>query len=154
MKNMEIVIREAQTEKDFDRYYELRWEVLRRPWNQPKGSEKDKYEDKATHVIACLNNKIVGVGRVHFSSEKEAQIRYMAVKPKYQRKGVGGLILEELERVAKEKGADYIVLNARENATNFYKTHGYEVLEKAHTLFGSISHWKMRKKLRFPGKTC
>jgi len=145
---MQIVIREAQTEKEFNRYYELRWEVLRRPWNQPKGSEKDEYEDKATHIIACINNKIVGVGRVHFSSEKETQIRYMAVKARYQRKGIGSLILKELERIAIEKGADHIVLNARENVTDFYKLRGYEILEKAHSLFGSIPHWKMRKKLR------
>lgn len=149
---MEIVIREAQTEKEFDRYYKLRWEVLRRPWNQPKGSEKDEHEDKATHIIACINNKIVGVGRIHFNSEKEAQIRYMAVKARCQRKGIGSLILKELERIAKEKGADYIVLNARENVTDFYKVHGYEILEKAHTLFGSILHWRMQKKLRFPSK--
>ena len=145
---MQIVIREAQTEKEFDRYYELRWEVLRRPWNQPKGSEKDENEDKATHIIACINNKIVGVGRVHFNSEKETQIRYMAVKARYQRKGIGSLILEELERIAKEKGADHIVLNARENVTDFYKLHDYEILEQAHSLFGSIPHWKMQKKLR------
>ena len=145
---MDIEIREPQTEKEFERYYELRWEVLRKPWNQPKGSEKDEYEEKAIHIIACINNEIIGVGRVHFNSEKEAQIRYMAVKAKYRGKGIGSLVLKELERIAKEKGAHYILLNARESVVDFYKVHGYKILEKAHTLFGCILHWKMRKKLQ------
>jgi len=144
---MKIEIRKPQTEKEFGKYYELRWEALRKPWNQPKGSEKDEYEEKATHIIACINDKIVGVGRVHFNSEKEAQIRYMAVKAKYRRKGIGSLVLTELEGIAKEKGADYISLNARENVLDFYKVHDYKILERAHTLFGSILHWKMQKKL-------
>jgi predicted GNAT family N-acyltransferase len=142
---MKIEIREPRTEREFENYYELRWEVLRKPWNQPKGSEKDEYEEKATHIIACINNNIIGVGRVHLNSEKEAQIRYMAIKVSYRGKGIGSLVLKELERIAKEEGANYIILNAREHVVDFYKIHGYKILEKAHTLFGCILHWKMRK---------
>jgi len=145
---MKIDICRPQTEEEFERYYELRWEILRKPWNQPKGSEKDEYEEEATHIIACINNKIIGVGRIHMNSKEEAQIRYMAIKGRYRGKGIGGLVLKELERVAKEEGADYIILNARKNVVDFYKYHGYKILEKAHTLFGCILHWKMRKDLQ------
>ena len=144
---MKIDIRRPQTEAEFQRYYELRWEILRKPWNQQQGSEKDEYEEEATHVIACINGRIIGVGRIHMSSKEEARIRYMAVEGNYRGKGIGGLVLKELERAAGEEGADYIILNAREIAVDFYKSHGYKVLEKAHTLFGCILHWKMRKDL-------
>jgi len=145
---MEIKICEPKTEKEFEDYYKLRYLILRKPWNQPEGSEKDELEKESVHVMACIGNKGVGVGRVHFNSKKEAQVRYMAIDPKYSKKGIGSLILKELEKKAKEKGADYIILNARENAVDFYKKHGYKIVEKAHTLFGSIPHWKMRKELK------
>ncbi len=76
---MEIEIRAPKTKKEQEEYYNLRWEILRKPWNQPKGSEKDEYENDAIHIAAFVNGKIIGVGRIHFNSKEEAQIRYMAV---------------------------------------------------------------------------
>ena len=37
-------LRPPETAEEFDAYYNLRWMVLRAPWNQPTGSEKDEYE--------------------------------------------------------------------------------------------------------------
>ena len=144
---MEVKICKPLTKEEFKKYYDLRWKVLRKPWKQPKGSEKDEREKESIHIMACIGSKIVGAGRLHFNTEKEAQIRYMAIEEKYRRKGIGRLILKELEKKAKEKGAEYIILNARENAVNFYKKHCYKTVKRTYTLFGSINHWKMQKKL-------
>jgi ribosomal protein S18 acetylase RimI-like enzyme len=57
------------------------------------------------------------------------------------------LILTELERRAIDKGAKFIMLNSRETAVKFYEKHGYKILRQAHTLFGSIPHFEMRKEL-------
>ena len=97
--------------------------------------------------MAYIDSQIVGAGRLHFNTEKEAQIRYMAIEEKYRRKGIGSLILKELEKRAKETGEEYIILNAREKAVNFYKKHGYETVKRTYTLFGSINHWEMQKRL-------
>ncbi|MCD6573014.1 MAG: GNAT family N-acetyltransferase [Thermoplasmata archaeon] len=134
-------------ESNLKKYYELRWEILRKPWNQPRGSERDDMEDKAIHIMACDGNKIVGVARLHFNGIKEAQIRYMAVEEGYRRRGIGSMMLRRLEEMAKEKGAEYIILNARENAVNFYKKNGYSIIEKSYVLFNEIQHYKMKKKL-------
>lgn len=137
---------EPQTKEEFEKYYDLRWRMLRKPWGKPRGSEKDEREDQSIHLMACKNNKNpVGVGRAHFNSPEEAQIRYMAVATAFQREHIGTRILQELEKQVQENGAKYIVLNARENAVGFYKKHGYHIVEKAHTLFGSIPHYKMKK---------
>ena len=138
---------EPESNKDFEKYYDLRWRVLREPWNQPRGSERDEMDDKSTHIMVCIGNDVVGVSRLHFNSPEEAQVRYMAVDDAHQRKGVGTLMLGELEKRAKEKGAKYMVLNARENAIEFYKKNGYAVVERTYTLFGSINHFIMRKVL-------
>lgn len=144
---MKIQICQPETREDFEKYYDLRWRILRKPWNQPKGTQKDEHEDRAIHVMACVDDKVVGVGRAHFNSKEETQIRYMAVETEYQGKGVGSSVLEELERRARERGARYAVVNARENAIEFYERNGYQIIGEAPTLFGCIRQRKMRKEL-------
>jgi ribosomal protein S18 acetylase RimI-like enzyme len=141
-----LKILEPLTEKDFELYYDLRWRILRKPWNQPKGSEKDELEDEAIHVMVCNDDKIpVSVGRVHFISDDQAQIRYMAVEENQQGKGIGKLVLSYLEQKAKDKGAESVVLKARDNAVKFYEKNGYNVIKRAHTLYGVIPHFEMKK---------
>ncbi len=144
---MKIDILQPKNQIDIERYYDLRWRILREPWNQPRGSEKDPLEKESTHLMACINNKIVAVGRIHFNSNIEAQVRYMAVEIEFQKKGIGTLLLKELEKIAKKKGAHYIILNGRSGALEFYQKNGYIIQSKAHTIFGSIEHWRMKKNL-------
>ena len=144
---MDVRICEPQTSKEFNDYYELRWIVLRKPWKQPKGSVKDEFEGNSTHIMACIRKEIVGVGRIHLKSKEKMQIRYMAVKEKYRSKGIGALVLKELEKRAKNKQIKHIVLNARENALQFYIKNGYSIVGKGDTLFDNINHWIMQKDL-------
>jgi len=132
-------ITEPRTGEDFDQYFDLRWRILRKPWGQPKGSEKDELEDKSVHIMVTDNSNIMGVGRGHLNSKDEAQIRYMAIEDNNQGKGIGKIILNELEERLKDKGAKYIVLNARKSVSNFYKKHGYEIVGKGPLLFVTIT---------------
>ncbi|MDP8204542.1 MAG: hypothetical protein P9L95_08440, partial [Candidatus Tenebribacter mawsonii] len=79
MKSKNIVIREPKTEQDFELYYDLRWQILRKPWNQLKGSEQDETDKDSIHIIAIKGDKVIGCGRGHFNSKEQGQIRYMAV---------------------------------------------------------------------------
>jgi len=146
-RTQKIRICQPKKPEDFDKYYDLRWKILRKPWNQPKGSQRDEYEEEAIHVMACLNDEVIAVGRAHFNSSDEAQVRYMAVDSSFQGRGIGSLVLRELERRAKENGSQYIILNGRENAVGFYQKNGYKIIDKGPTLFGRITQWKMRKDL-------
>ncbi len=143
----DFVLRPPQTPEELAAYFDLRWRILRAPWNQPRGSEKDEFEQAAVHLMAleAKTNELAGVGRLHFPTSLQAQVRFMAVAPEWRGKGVGGLILGELERLAREKRVSEIVLNGRENAIQFYQKRGYAVEGPAPTLFGNILHFKMRK---------
>lgn len=143
-----INIKEPESKEEFEKYYNLRWRILRKPWNQPVGSEKDDKENQSIHIIACIDEKIVGCGRGHFNSQTEAQIRFMAVEKEFSGKGIGSKILKELEKRLIQKGAESIILNARINALTFYKKLGYEIIEKSHTMFGEIEHFKMVKEIQ------
>ena len=142
---MKIV--EPKTDEEFAKYYDLRWRVLRQPWGQARGSEKDELENESIHLMACQMDVALGVVRAHFKKPHVAQIRYMAVDDKYQGKGIGSKLLTEIEKKVKAKGAMQIVLNARELAVEFYEERGYDIVGKAHMLYGSIEHFKMVKRL-------
>ena len=144
---MEII--EPNTSTEFKIYYNLRYEVLRKPWFQPKGSERDDGDETSLHrmIIDKPNGKAVAVGRLQFNTIEEAQIRYMAVSDDYQGMGYGSEIVKVLGNIAREKGSQKIILQSRENALQFYKSNGYEIVKKTHLLFGEIQHWLMEKEL-------
>ena len=124
-------VRSPETEAEFRVYYDLRWRVLREPWGQPLGSERDEHDVTATHVAGYDEAKrIVCVGRLHAVGTD-----------------LGQAVLDEIERLAKQQGMRTIVLDAREAAVGFYLRNGYVATGDGHTLFGEVRHTKMEKSL-------
>ncbi len=134
------------TEEEINEYYRIRFEVLRKPWDKPESTTKDETENSSLHfLVKNEKGQSVGTGRMQINSEEEAQVRSMAVLDTYQGKGIGSLILNHIEQLAKEKRIKHIVLDARENAINFYEKNGYTIIEKSYLLFETIQHYKMKK---------
>ena len=146
-----INIKQASPGNELKQYYNLRWRILRKPWNQPEGSEKDKIEDECIHIIAKDNDNVIGVGRLQFNSGTEAQIRYTAVDPDYEKQGIGKKIVGALEGHARKNNRTTITLDAREPAVGFYEKLGYIKKEKTYLLFNKIQHYKMKKAI-FPSE--
>jgi len=136
------------TQEDLELYYRLRYEVLRKPWNQPKGSERDADEDSSIHAFIKENGKALAVGRLQFVDAGTSQVRFMAVDASQQGKGLGKKIMQFLEERSLEAGRTKVILHARENAVKFYESCGYRVKEKSHLLWGQVQHWLMEKDLK------
>ncbi len=144
---MDIVIRRPRTQGDLARYYWTRWYTLRRPWHQPRGSERDGLEGKAVHFMAVDGKKVVGVARLQINAPGVAQFRYMGVDSRYRHKGIATRLLRALEKAARKRGARVAWFNAREPAVPFYGKCGYSIFDISYTLYGCIPHWKMMKEL-------
>lgn len=143
-----LTIKIPVTQSEWEQYYDLRFKVLREPWGQLKGSEVLTDEDQAAHaMVVDDDNKIIGVARMQTNSPTQGQVRCVAVLPEVQGRGVGKLLMHYLENIAQQNGINEIILDARENAINFYLSIGYEIIGDSHLLFGVIPHVKMRKKL-------
>lgn len=127
-------------------YFELRWRILRAPWDLPRGSERDEFEETAYHLGIFSNGVPLAVGRLHKLDAKKGQIRAMAVDPEYQRRGLGSEILRGLEDEARLQDLDEVMLHGREQAVPFYQKHGYEVVSPGPLSWG-IKHFGMRKQL-------
>ncbi len=133
--------------EEFEKYYQLRWEVLRAPWGKPKGSEKDDLENTSTHALMLdENNNAVAVCRLNSTDNKKiGQVRFMGVSSTAQGKGYGAKIMDYIEQEAKKQGMNKIILHARENALEFYKRCGYTVVEKSYLMWDEIQHYLMEK---------
>ena len=141
-------LRAPNTADEFLQYYHLRWQILRKPWQQALGSEQDGQERYAIHrMVVDEQANVLAVGRLEKAASKQGQIRYMAVDKKAQGQGLGQQIINELESQASKIGMTEICLNARDDALGFYQKLGYKNQGYSHTLFGDVKHYRMIKKL-------
>lgn len=144
-------LRSPATPEEWQQYYQLRWQILRAPWQQPPGTERDELEAQAYHLmLLTTEGEIAAVGRLHRLEQGGAQVRYMAVATEYQGKGAGARILAALELQAVKWGCGYIRLNARDTALSFYQRNGYQQIGAAPALYG-IAHQVMQKAIRLGG---
>ena len=142
------MVEQPATQKDFEAYYNLRYQVLRKPWGQPIGSEFDETDNSSIHAFIKANDSAIACARLHFVDTEIAQIRYMAVHPDYQGKGLGKLVITNLEAIAKQHNRLMIILHAREGAIKFYENCGYITKEKSYLMWGKIQHFLMQKQVR------
>ncbi len=57
-------LRVPQTAEELESYYQFRWEMLRKPLHQPKGSERDAWDAMAHHqMVVDEEGNLVAVGR-------------------------------------------------------------------------------------------
>lgn len=119
-------LRVPVTEQELKEYYQFRWEMLRKPLHQPVGSEKDAYDAMAHHqMVVDEAGKIVAIGRLYINADNEAAIRFLAVDPTLQDKGLGTLVAMTLESVARQEGVKRVVCSAREDAVDFFAKLGF-----------------------------
>jgi N-acetylglutamate synthase-like GNAT family acetyltransferase len=145
-----MILKSPESDAEWEAYFQLRWRILRAPWQQIRGTEKDEaeYHNNTFHAMALDNQgNILGVARLHFLTQNIAQIRYMAVAENAQRLGLGSKLIEYLENIAKAKNATKIILQARENALSFYEKQNYVVVEKSFLMYNQIQHFLMEKEI-------
>jgi predicted GNAT family N-acyltransferase len=137
---------EPKTEWEQKQYYDLRYNILRKPWNQSYSSTFDEWENKSVHLLMKDDKgEAIAAGRLQINSIEEGQVRSMAVKESEQGRGLGTEILLRLEEEAMKRNMKQIVLDAREGAVDFYKKNGYVVEGNSYVLFGTIVHFRMKK---------
>lgn len=158
---LEFHVCEPRQQTHWREYFDLRWRVLRAPWGQERGSEKDSFDPVALHpvldtgppvsvlhqIALTTTNNVIGVGRIHLLNPTTAQIRFMAVEPAYRCQGVASAILERLEQFARQHTCTSIILNARDTVQAFYLHKGYRITGHGELLFNQIAHVKMCKEL-------
>ncbi len=144
-----IVVRAPTTREEFKAYYTLRYQVLREPLGLPRGTEKDDYEPIAQHLIAIDDEtkEIAGVIKYIQNEPCDCRFSHLAVRDSYQGKGIGKLLVDTIERIAKEKGMKCIGTFTRLTAVPFYEKLGYKKKGKVKKMFDTLDMIWMEKPL-------
>ena len=138
----------ASTQTQIDAIIDLRYTILRKPWDQPKETATDGMEESSINAFIEDKGKVIACGRIQDNGGAVGQIRYMAVDANYRGKGLGKLIVAKLEEEAKHIHLQIIELQARENAVEFYKSQGYVVKDTSFKLWDIIQHYLMTKEIK------
>jgi putative acetyltransferase len=103
--------------------------------------------EKDYRLIAVIEDRVVGIGAAAFEI---AELRACYVTPDAGRKGVGSALVKEIERAAREQGVPHLELDSSVTAESFYRTAGYEVIERGEHVLRTgqrMACVKMRKEL-------
>jgi ribosomal protein S18 acetylase RimI-like enzyme len=82
-------------------------------------------------LVAKSNNKIVGSIQLHLCSKQNgnhrAEIAKLMTHPDFRRKGIGRLLMQKAEEIAKHEDRSLLVLDTREGdpSNNLYTSLGY-----------------------------
>jgi N-acetylglutamate synthase-like GNAT family acetyltransferase len=143
-----LTVHYASDKNELEGIIDLRYKILRAPWNQPRDTATDDLETRSFNAyLKTPEGNVIACGRLQENDGKVGQIRYMAVDDNFQGKGLGKMILRALEEKAKALQMVKIELQARENAVDFYSSNGYTIQEKTFLLWGLIQHFLMTKHL-------
>ncbi len=142
-----VTIKIPKTRDDFKAYYDLRYRVLREPWGQPKDTEKDDYEPISQHFMAVdqESGNVVGVVKLFEKADQVGWFSHLAVDPHFQRKGIGLMLMEEVEKTARADGYKVLGCLSRLNTTSYFEKRGFKIAGFPSNYFGTTQVVWMEK---------
>ncbi len=129
----------------YDVSIQLRTKVLREPLGLSFTTEDLSKEWNQKHLVGVNENgDLVAVLVLKQVDNKVVKMRQVAVDPSLQGKGIGKMLVEHSEGLARQMGFEKMELSAREVAVDFYLKLGYKKVGKKFEEVG-IPHFKMTK---------
>ncbi len=108
----------------------------------PEHIEIDDKEEEASHFIAYSEGHAVGAARMRLD-HKLAKAERVCILPSHRGRGIGRLLMKEIEREAVRQGAAVMALNAQTHAADFYTALGYRIVSEEPFLDAGIPHVSM-----------
>ena len=91
-------------------------------------------------ITARLGHELAGFAVMYFAAD-HAHLNLLAVRPQYQRKGIGRRLIEWLEKSARVAGITDVYLEVRTQnmaARNFYRALGYIEFEEIRGYYNRV----------------
>ena len=143
----EVIVKQAITEAEMAALRALRMAVFIEEQGVPEELEIDALDALAYHAVACVDDAIIGTGRLLVLPGGDALIGRMAVQIDVRRIGVGGHVLQFLEAAAVKLGVSEVIVHAQTYVSEFYSRAGYNTEGEPFDEAG-IQHIIMRKSLK------
>lgn len=140
--------KKVKNKADLEKVFDIRKKVFIKEQGVDIDDEFDKHDTLASnteHILVYYQNKAVGTGRLKIIDDT-AKLERICVLSDYRKYGLGKLIVEKLEEIAKNKGAKKAKLHGQTQARKFYEKSGYNKSSEEFMEDG-IPHYLMIKKL-------
>lgn len=109
--------------------------------------EIDDLEYQTTHLVGYYQGSPCCTARLYLKDPLHLKIQRVAVLKEYRNKGLGKVLLEEIENLAEHTfSARYLVLDSQDHAIPFYEKSGYTASGEGFMDAG-IPHHHMQKKI-------
>lgn len=132
--------------KEYKQMVDLRTQILRKPLGL-NFSEEDLQKEKDNLLIAAYeDDEMLGCCMLIQVTPDTVQLRQMAVKAGLQGKGIGRVLMQFAENIARDRGNKKIFMHARKVAAGFYEKLGYKIVGQEFTEL-NIPHFNMEKNL-------
>ena len=97
----------------------------------------------AETIVAIYQNQIVGFGNL----VDDELIDMLYIHKDFQRKGVGGRILQMLEQEARKNGSQKLLSDVAITAAPLFETHGFNIIEEQYQVRGGVQlrNYRMQK---------
>ncbi|SOC42785.1 GNAT family N-acetyltransferase [Ureibacillus acetophenoni] len=144
MKYTKTITNEEQLNIAFD----IRKEVFVKEQGVPLEDEFDEFDqldDRCGHILVYYNNQAVGTGRLRIVDEY-GKLERICLLEEFRKLGLGKVIVQALEEIAKEIGVTKVKLHGQTHAEGFYQNLGYETASDVFMEDG-IPHVLMTKQL-------
>lgn len=132
--------------KEYQLMLDLRYQILRKPL----GLEFDAAElekEKEDILICCMeDDKLEGCCQLTDIGDKTVRLRQMAVISGLQGKGVGRVLMQFAENIARDRGFRKMVMHSRKTAVGFYEKLGFRISGDEFTEV-TLPHFEMVKEL-------
>ncbi len=88
--------------------------------------EFDDIDNIALHAVLYHDDIPIAVSRIYYDEERKSYIigRIAVIKP-FRGQGIGRIIMENAERIVRNKKGTRLSLHAQERASEFYRKQGY-----------------------------
>mgnify|MGYP001196630047 CR=1 FL=1 len=143
----EVIVRQATTESEMAALRALRMAVFVEEQGVPEALEIDALDVLAYHAVACVQDAVIGTGRLLMLPSGDALIGRMAVHIDVRRIGIGRNVLQFLESAAMKLGVPEVIVHAQTYVSEFYLRNGYHAEGEPFDEAG-IQHIIMRKSLK------
>ncbi|GEO09446.1 GNAT family N-acetyltransferase [Segetibacter aerophilus] len=132
--------------KEYKQMVELRKQILRKPLGLDFSAEELEKEKNDLLIAAYEDDQMLGCCILTQINPTTVRLRQMAVKAGLQGKGIGRVLMQFAENIARDRGYKKLCMHARKTAAGFYERLGYTVTGEEFTEV-TIPHYNMEKLL-------
>jgi predicted GNAT family N-acyltransferase len=132
--------------KEYQQMVDLRNQILRKPLGLQFNENELEQEKEDMLIGAFEDDQMLGCCLLTKTAPDTVRLRQMAVKTGLQGKGIGRVLMQFAENLARDRGMKKLVMHARKTAVGFYEKLGYKVKGEEFEEV-TIPHYVMEKEL-------